>query len=141
MKKNLMMLLGSLLVISSSVANSGVPATYTSIKNNALLSQIWNGFIRSYDSESSNRYMEINGKIIKKGTVRPIGSSVKGRLPAYLVCYHYIQIFSMTGGDAETDTCVYYIDNPSRGTYRVMWRGEAKELQSAMNENGFISDK
>ena len=69
-----------------------------------------------------------------------MNSSAEGRLPAYLACYDFVTVMGGMG-DMKSDLCIYYVENPSRGTHGVMWRGKkyAAQLESKMNSDGFTS--
>ena len=118
-----------------------------SIANNkAIVDKIWLGWTLQPGGYASIGYREVDvvGELIKKGTVSPavVGSSANGRLPAYLACYDYVVI--MRGlGDEKTNTCVFYIDNPSRETHSMMHRGRQYigDLENIMAKYGFSEDR
>lgn len=108
------------------------------------LDKVWSAYTNypgNVDPDTS--YVDVKGKMIERGTVPPsaVNSSAKERLPAYLACYDYVLVIS-GAGDVETDLCIYFIDNPSRGTYAVMWRGKnlMATLKSKMVDDGFVSN-
>jgi hypothetical protein len=100
------------------------------------LNDIWNAYTNyPGNAGQGTKWINVKGKIIKQGTVPPsaVNSSAKGRLPAYLACYDYVSVMSGLG-DIEGNMCIYYINNPTRGTYAVMWRGKKymSQLESSM---------
>lgn len=110
----------------------------------SMLKKIWSG----YTNYPGNRgrdvsWMNVRGKIIKQGTVpsSALNTSVTGRLPAYLACYDYVSVMSGVG-DINQDMCIYYIDNPTRGTYSIMWRGKKyiDQIKSTMASDGFSAN-
>lgn len=42
-------------------------------------------------------------------------------------------------GDIESDMCIFYIDNPTRGTHSIIWKGKQYlgQLERSMTEYGF----
>lgn len=111
--------------------------------NDKALNDIWNAYT-NYPGNAvrGTKRINVKGKIIKQGTVPPsaVNSSAKGRLPAYIACYDYVSVISGIG-DFEGDMCIYYINNPTRGTHAVMWRGKEymSQLESSMASDGYTS--
>ena len=108
---------------------------------NDLLNHIWNVYVNYPDNVVEGvRYINPVGEMIKQGTVPPsaVASSADGRLPAYLACYDHVIVMSGLG-DSKTDVCVYYINNPTRGTYAIMMRGKKyiDRIEAAMASDGF----
>jgi hypothetical protein len=115
----------------------------TKSANNETIKQIWKAYTtHPGNSGQGVKWVNVKGEMIRQGTVPPsaVNSSAKGRLPAYLACYDYVSVMSGFG-DIESDMCLYYIDNPSRGTYAIMWRGKKymSDLESSMASDGFTS--
>lgn len=110
----------------------------------AILAKIWSKFTSNPRNTNANsRQINVRGTLIKEGTVpaAALNSSAPGRLPSYLACYQYVQVF--TGlGDQETELCIYYTDNPSRGTHAIGWRGPEyiRELEAQMVADEFRSN-
>ena len=105
------------------------------------LNEIWNAYTNHPGNAGQGvRWIDVKGEMIKLGTVSPsaVNSSAKVRLPAYLACYDYVSVMSGMG-DIQGDMCIYYIDNPTRGTYGIMWRGKKyiSQLESSMESDGF----
>lgn len=108
------------------------------------LDEIWNAYTtHPGNAGQGTKWINVKGKMIKQGTVPPsaVNSSAKGRLPAYLACYDYVSVMSGLG-DSEGSMCIYYINNPTRGTYAIMWRGPQymSQLESNMASDGFSSN-
>lgn len=105
--------------------------------------KIWSAYT-NYPGNAGQgvRWAEVKGKIIKQGTVPPsaMNSSAKERLPAYLACYDYVSVTAGLG-DIKGNMCIYYIENPTRGTDAIMWRGKEymSQLESSMASDGFTS--
>ena len=120
------------------------PNSINSINKEQLLTKIWDG----YENAPGNKVSDVRdinpvGEIVKVGTVPPSArnSSADSALPAYLACYDYVTVIS-GAGDLKTDICVYYVENPSRGNYSVLWRGKKyiDQLESSMASDGFVSN-
>lgn len=107
------------------------------------LSRVWSAYINTPGNvEPGQRWAEVKGTMVKEGTVLPSAliTSVEGRLPAYLACYDYVSI--MIGvGDTKGHLCIYLVENPTRGTAGIMWRGKdfMNDLEAEMKRDGFIS--
>jgi hypothetical protein len=113
-------------------------------EDDKALDEIWNAYTNHPgNAGQGTSWINVKGRMIKQGTVPPsaVRSSVKGRLPAYLACYDYVSVQSGLG-DFEEDLCIYYIDNPTRGTYAIMWRGPEyiDRLKSRMASDGFSTN-
>jgi hypothetical protein len=126
-------------VTATIAASQPQPAT----TDQEILDQIWRGFENDGNKTPDIHYLDIKGRILKRGTVPPsvINSSAKGRLPAYLACYDYVQVLD-GAGDLEANICVYYVGNPTRGTNGVMFRGgqHFNQLEEQMSSDGFTSN-
>jgi len=123
---------------------TGQPASTESNPAHDLLKDIWNAYTNLPDNAGQGvRWINVEGKMIKQGTVPPsaVNSSADGRLPAYLACYDYVAVWSGLG-DSKADMCIYYIDNPTRGTYSIMARGKQyiDQLYSRMADDGFTQN-
>lgn len=114
--------------------------SYIDIEKDPLLKKIWNGFVAAYDEKRENKYYDVTGKFFKKGTVEPkaMRSLVKGRLPAYVACYKFVEHVGYTGSELKSNICVYYLMNPQRDMYAVQWRGNISDFSSYMSEDGFV---
>jgi|APEBP8051072433_1049376.scaffolds.fasta_scaffold02064_2 hypothetical protein len=116
----------------------------SSKSSSSAVDDIWNAYT-NYPGNAGQgiRWINVQGKILKQGTVPPsaVNSSAEGRLPAYLACYDYVSVMSGMG-DSKGDMCIYYIDNPTRGTHAIMWRGKEYmgQLESSMTTDGFTSN-
>lgn len=132
------------LVVSLSLFSSVAIAdkNYRSIKLDPLLADIWDGFVRLYDENGSNKYYSVRGKIFKKGTVLPkaMRSVVKGRLPAYIACYDFVEYNSFVGAESQSNICVYFLRNPERGVFTATWREKISDFSPSMSEDGFVED-
>lgn len=111
--------------------------------DNKTKNQIWKAYAtHPGNSGQGVKWINVKGEIIRQGTVPPsaVNSSAKGRLPAYLACYDFVSVMSGIG-DIEGNLCLYYIDNPSRGTHAIMWRGKKymSDIESSMASDGFTS--
>ena len=110
----------------------------------SILDEIWANYMKSSGANDSGEgYLELQGHLLKKGSVPPsaLNSSVEGRLPSYLACYDYI--FVLPGlGDSKQSMCVFYISNPKRGTVGVKWKGRQYlgDLEQMMISNGFVEE-
>lgn len=111
---------------------------------NEKLDQVWKGYT-GYPGNTIPTLdrKEVKGQMLKEGTVpsSALATSVEGRLPAYLACYDFVMVIE--GVDGKADMCVYYIDNPTRDTYAVMWRGRKylADLEQKMAGDGFSENK
>lgn len=110
----------------------------------SVVDKIWDAYIRHPgNADQGIRWVNVTGKMIKQGTVSPsaVNSSAQGRLPAYLACYDYVLVISGVG-DTDADLCIYYIDNPTRGTSSIMWRGKKymDQLGAHMVSDSFMAD-
>ena len=117
---------------------------YFSPSESSIIDRIWQAYTTYPDNVVKGiSRIEVKGHLIKKGTVLPsaLSSSTEGRLPAYLACYDFVTV--MNGmGDMKTNLCIYYIENPSRNTHGILWRGKeyANQLESKMNNDGFLGN-
>jgi hypothetical protein len=108
-----------------------------------LVDSIWQGFT-SYPGNTTPdiSFTNVKGKLIKSGSVPPsaLNTSADKRLPAHLACYDYVMVIAGVG-DTKADMCVYYIDNPTKGSYAVNWKGKEYQgwLESKMQSDGFTT--
>jgi len=109
-----------------------------------LVEEIWRGYQKAPGNRGTGiKEINVRGRLIETGTVpaSAMATSAIGRLPAYLACYDYVMVISGMG-DTEANMCVFYIDNPSRGTYSVAWRGRQhlEQLRGIMRSSEFSAD-
>ena len=108
---------------------------------NGTLGRIWSAYTTQPDNANHGvRWVHVTGKLLQSGTVPPsaLNSSVTQRLPAYLACYDFTMVIDGMG-DTPSNMCIYYIDNPTMGTYGMLTRGKEylDQLNSAMDGDGF----
>ena len=108
-----------------------------------LLNKIWKDFNKFPGNDvKGESYLDVKGEILKKGFVPPsaLATSAKDPLPAYLACYDFIKVYDGLG-DTKSNICIYYVSNPTRDTYSLMWRGRQYmyQLESAMVNDGFTT--
>lgn len=106
----------------------------------STLNKVWDAY-RNYPGNDI-KALDVKGGIVQVGIVPSTAliTSKKGHLPAYLACYDYVHVFEGLG-DSEMNMCIYLIDNPTRGTHGIMWRGRRfiEQLESKMVEDEFIA--
>jgi len=104
-----------------------------------LEEEIWNAYINTPGNQSTE-YYELDGKVIKKGTVpaSAVGSISKQRLPAYMAHFNYIENFNIGGFHKETDMSMYmyYVKHEERGKEYISW-GSKEKITEQMRSDGF----
>lgn len=109
----------------------------------SALDRVWRAYTTHPGNAGRAKWINVRGRMIQTGSVPPsaVNSSASGRLPAYLACYDFVWVLPGLG-DTEADMCLYYIDNPSRGTYALIWRGKEymRQLESEMSSDGFVAN-
>ena len=109
--------------------------------NSSLISDIWSAYERK-NAVHGVSFINVKGDIVEEGTVpsSALNTIPNGPLPAYVACYDYVSI-TQGMGDIESDMCIYYIKNPTRGTGSFMWRGKKyiSQIHKSMKSDGFKS--
>lgn len=114
------------------------------LTDNQIVEKVWQGYVENPDNARSGfSWLEVNGQLLKKGTVSPsaINSSAKERLPAYMACYDFVSVMGALG-EEPGNICIYYVDNLPGNSHSVMSRGKGYtgQLESKMRADGFTEN-
>ena len=108
-------------------------------RRQVILDRIWKGY-EQMNRDPSVHYTNVSGRILKAGTVPPsvMDSTGEERLPAYLACYEAVMVI-MDSARTDFDMCMFYAEDPERGTFRLSPRGQEymDRLEAIMATTGF----